>query len=222
MAAAPPPACRAGMEALAREDARIRLVITPDLGAGGALNAGVARATGAWIGFLDEADVWLPEKITMQLETAYLMGVEVVGCRTIPSEGARGLPALFPPPGPPECALGDMADRGQFIAGISHTLLHRRVLQAIGPFVEASAPQASSELWRRLGDRIRSVVMWHQLVASPLPFLMPANRRAAAPRDGASAARGTTSSILATTVAAKALQLSRVSKAWRAAHAICA
>ena len=173
VAAAPQSACRAAMDELARENACISLVITSDPGPGGALNAGVASATGAWIGFLDEEDVWLPEKIAMQLETAYLTGVEVVGCRTIPSDGARGLPALFPPPGPPECALGTMADCGQFIAGISHTILRRRVLQAIGPFVEASAPHASSELWRRLAHGYTSVVMWHRLVASPIPYLMP-------------------------------------------------
>lgn len=52
----------------AEADARVRLLSKSNGGASSARNAGIASATGEFIGFLDADDVWLPHKLERQLE----------------------------------------------------------------------------------------------------------------------------------------------------------
>jgi len=50
-------------------DPRVRTIVNPsNLGTSGARNVGVVAADGRWIGFLDDDDVWLPAKLTRQLD----------------------------------------------------------------------------------------------------------------------------------------------------------
>jgi len=65
------------------DDPRLRVVTNPrSLTAAGARNAGVARATGTWIAFLDDDDEWLPTKIETQLALAAGRESVVVSCLT--------------------------------------------------------------------------------------------------------------------------------------------
>ncbi len=53
------------------EDPRLMTVVLPAArGPAGARNAGVERAQGRWIAFLDDDDEWLPRKLEVQLEAA--------------------------------------------------------------------------------------------------------------------------------------------------------
>lgn len=73
-------------EALARlEDPRIRISINASsLGAAGARNEGVRRARGEFVAFLDDDDVWIPQKIECQMRE-YASALEpdllVVSCQ---------------------------------------------------------------------------------------------------------------------------------------------
>jgi glycosyltransferase involved in cell wall biosynthesis len=50
---------------------QVRVVRTGGVGGGMARNAGVQAARGEWIAFLDDDDIWLPEKIARQMEAAH-------------------------------------------------------------------------------------------------------------------------------------------------------
>lgn len=88
------------------DDPRLRVHVLPEhLGPPGALNAGVAQARGRWIALLDDDDVFLPQKLELQLQTARQSRhrYPIVACRIIgraPS-GDRVWPRRLPRPDEP-------------------------------------------------------------------------------------------------------------------------
>jgi glycosyltransferase involved in cell wall biosynthesis len=65
----PDPATVAAVRSI--EDLRLQIIVNPcSLTAAGARNVGAAHATGDWIAFLDDDDVWLPNKLERQMTFA--------------------------------------------------------------------------------------------------------------------------------------------------------
>ena len=66
-------------ERIARQFASVQLHSTPNEGAGAARNTGVRSATSDLISFLDADDLWLPEKLSLQMQQFELdYGLEAV------------------------------------------------------------------------------------------------------------------------------------------------
>jgi hypothetical protein len=60
-------------------DSRLRVVaLEESVGGGEARNVGVRAAGGEWIAFLDDDDLWMPEKLAVQLEHAGRLPLDVV------------------------------------------------------------------------------------------------------------------------------------------------
>jgi glycosyltransferase involved in cell wall biosynthesis len=81
------PGCGTAAALRGLEDGRVRILELPEaVGGAEARNYGVRAATSAWIAFLDDDDLWLPEKLAVQMEIAALFREDadvVLSCRVI-------------------------------------------------------------------------------------------------------------------------------------------
>ncbi len=100
------------------DDDRLRVEVLPEsVGGGEARNIGVHLARGEWIGFLDDDDEWLPEKIYAQMRIALDWHTQrVVICPRMYVKSPKGPGRVLPQRDP---------DRGE---SISEYLLMRRKL----------------------------------------------------------------------------------------------
>ena len=135
----PDPATEAALTAI--DDARVRSLVNPiALGGGGARNVGVTAASGTWIAFLDDDDVWLPAKLERQFAVIAASAVdEPIGFCPIVVRGPDGDRAWRSrAPGPDEPASEYLFVRrslryGEGTVGTSTIVARRTLLTAI-PF----------------------------------------------------------------------------------------
>jgi glycosyltransferase involved in cell wall biosynthesis len=99
----------------------IELMSTPNQGVSRARNLGIDHSTAEWIAFLDADDVWIPNKLEVQLAAAQANGAGFV-CASVSKK--TGIPAGRITP--------RMLARGNFIA-TSSVIAKRHVLHQISP-----------------------------------------------------------------------------------------
>jgi glycosyltransferase involved in cell wall biosynthesis len=125
-------------------------------GIGIALNTGVRAARGRWIAFLDDDDLWLPNKLEVQLKVADAAAADLIFCDFSMFDATKSTPhpKLRPPP-PLSAAEGlTLVDYGR---GCSHALVKRDAILEVGGFDE-SIVAPDWDLWRRLAWRYQ--VAW--------------------------------------------------------------
>lgn len=61
---------------------QIRYVIQPNQGPSAARNRGIEEARAGWIAFLDSDDIWLPEKLELQVQAIQQLGDKCGACYT--------------------------------------------------------------------------------------------------------------------------------------------
>jgi glycosyltransferase involved in cell wall biosynthesis len=133
-------------------DPRVR-VIRHDAprGAGASRNDGAARATGEWIAFVDDDDLWAPHKLAWQLEAAHVTGRTWVYGGSVRVDKDTRVIGGKPPP-PPE-AVGRLIARDNVIpGGGSNVILRRDEFERVGPFDLALKNTEDWEMWIRLNE----------------------------------------------------------------------
>jgi glycosyltransferase involved in cell wall biosynthesis len=114
-----------------------------------ARNFGVEQARGEWIAFLDDDDIWLPNKLERQLAEARRTGADMISCDYV----------LFYPDGRKFIHQPRVADGWSLTKAVSHyrwwtipsaTMLRKRVLDQVGGFDPRFIYSEDMDLWRRI------------------------------------------------------------------------
>ncbi len=140
---------------LAALDLPVRIIRLPHTGViARARNAGIEHARGAFISFLDSDDLWLPDKLRLQLD--YLLAhpeASVLYANQYRQEKGRILDQTrfdrFPPRS--RAFYRDSFD-GLFIQ-TSSVIVRREVFQTVGLFDEGLLLYEDADMWSRLSEQ---------------------------------------------------------------------
>ena len=123
-----------------------------------ARNSGIGAALGTWLAFLDDDDLWAPDKLRRQLDVAHAEQASLVYSAVVALDGGwRTLHATWP----------DVPDRlherllvsNVIPAGSSNVLVRADVIRAAGGFDERLTYTEDWDLWLRISDGIRPAVV---------------------------------------------------------------
>jgi glycosyltransferase involved in cell wall biosynthesis len=131
-------------------DARVRLISMPAVsGVSSARNRGIAKATAPWVAFLDDDDLWSPDKLVRQLDAAERTGRAWVYAGDVNvDDGLRVLTGAPPPT--PERVITALGRFNPVPSGASNVLVRADVLARAGGFDPGLRRTEDWDLWLRL------------------------------------------------------------------------
>ena len=141
-----------GTAALLRalNDERVRVIRhEKPLGVSSARNRGAAAARGAWLAFVDDDDLWAPDKLAAQLDAAQSTGHvwAYVGSVNITEQGH--IVSGGPPPSADE-VVAALPTYNAIPGGGSNVVMRRTTWQQAGPFDIRLRNTEDWEMWIRL------------------------------------------------------------------------
>jgi glycosyltransferase involved in cell wall biosynthesis len=134
-------------------DGRLRVLRndTPR-GVSAARNRGLAEATGEWVAFVDDDDLWAPDKIVRQLNAAVEAGREWVYTGKVNVNASTHIISGGPPP-PPELVARLILRYNAVPGGGSNVVVRRDALAETGSFDLRLRNTEDWEMWIRLAKR---------------------------------------------------------------------
>jgi hypothetical protein len=134
----------------ARRDPRVRVVRHDTRrGVAAARNSGIEAARGRWVAFLDDDDVWAPDKLASQLAAATASGRGWIYTGEVHVDLELRLLGGGPPLLPEE-ALRLLGSVNSIPAGGSTVLVRADLLAAAGPFDTSLRRTEDWDMWIRL------------------------------------------------------------------------
>jgi glycosyltransferase involved in cell wall biosynthesis len=153
------------LAAVARDDPRVRVVRhdTPR-GVSTARNRGAAEARGEWLAFVDDDDLWAPDKLVRQLTAAEAAGCQWAYAGSVSiTESLRILHGEPPPP--PATVVKALPRYNAIPGGGSNVVVRRTTFQRVGPFDSRLRNTEDWELWIRLAKAGPPAWVCHPLIA---------------------------------------------------------
>jgi glycosyltransferase involved in cell wall biosynthesis len=130
-------------------DTRVTVLRLPPLGVAAARNAGARRASGTWLAFLDDDDVWAPHKLTSLLGEARKAGARFAYSSVLMiTENLT--PLLIDPAPPTDRLLHRMLERNAIPGGGSNVVVDKTLFEQVGGFDESLSFLADWDAWLRL------------------------------------------------------------------------
>ena len=128
----------------------IKVVEMEDSTLAASRNFGLRFATGEWIAFLDDDDIWLPDKLEVQLEAARRTGAELVTCNLcfFNQDGIVAHWGLRPRPD--GLSFAEALMLGNHVSGGSSVLVRAETLRRHGGFDASLRACEDWDMWRRL------------------------------------------------------------------------
>jgi glycosyltransferase involved in cell wall biosynthesis len=117
-----------------------------------ARNFAIARANGKWIAFLDDDDIWLPNKLERQLAEAERTGADMIACDYIEfyTDGHEAVGQRRPPAG---WTFTKAICHQRWGAPPSCVMVRKTALIEVGAFDPAQRFGEDGDLWRRISWR---------------------------------------------------------------------
>jgi glycosyltransferase involved in cell wall biosynthesis len=146
------------------DEPRLR-VIRHDVaqGVAQARNAGIAAARGEWVAFLDDDDVWAPQKLRRQIDAAARGQASFAySAAAWLDEHKRFVHALAPPD--PEGLDARLLRANDLWAGCSNVVARTDVVRRLGGFDERLFQLSDWDLWIRLAADYRAAAVDEVLV----------------------------------------------------------
>jgi glycosyltransferase involved in cell wall biosynthesis len=147
------------------EEYGVRIVVTPPRNLATSRNNGIKVAQGEWLTFLDDDDLFAPEKIQRQIETAESTGASVVTNSWLRFNESGPVAEWTPNPTkhlPPGLSFPEALMTGNFFS--NGLLVRADMLRELGGFDEKLDACEDWDMWRRISHH-------HEIVYIDEPFV---------------------------------------------------
>jgi glycosyltransferase involved in cell wall biosynthesis len=135
------------------EDSRVRLIRNEAArGVSQARNRGIEVSCGAWIAFLDDDDLWAPDKLRLQLDAAAASGRSWVYSGVVKVDAHLNIIGGTTPP-TPDWVIANLKRWNQIPGGCSNVLVAEPLLSSVGGFDPGFDNLADWDMWIRLGEK---------------------------------------------------------------------